>query len=205
MTTLKGKLEFISFWEPIKLETENGMVDLREAYFQVFSNLNGKEASMEGKMNNIRVFADETSDRLLEFKKDDVEDSILMVLRIKEPGWGMTNLGAYVPMLLQNLNGMQVIVEYDDQGISIKHDETEKVFELNYTNGNSCKIAEDKVIEICKVGQENACIFCSVGSKGFECQKFDSFMSRMLLDRYSKGTMNAARIGNCKVVGRIDD
>jgi multimeric flavodoxin WrbA len=100
---------------------------------------------------------------------------------------------------------MQVILEYDDQSISIKHDETEKVFELNYTNGNSCKIPDDKVKEICKIGQSDACIFCSVSGGGFECQKFDSFMSRMLLDRHSKGTMNASRIGNCKIVGRIDD
>lgn len=205
MTKLTGKLEFISFWDPIKLETENGIVDLREAYFQVFNNLNGKKCSMSGKMNSLKISADETSDRVMVFEKNDTEDSILMMLKIPEPGWGMSNLGAYVPDMLQRLNAMKVLVEYDEESISIQHDETEKVFELNYTGGgNSCKISDDKVKEICKPGQ-GACIFLSAGSEGFECQKFNSPTARMLLDRYSNKTMNASRIGNCKIVGRIEE
>ena len=205
MITLKGKLEFISFWNPIKLVSENGELDLRKDYFRVFENLNDKKASMSGGMNNLKVFADETADKLMNFEKNDKEDSILMILKSEGKGWGMSNLGAYVPDMLQRLNGMQVIVEFDDESISIKHDESEKVFELNYTHNNSCKIPDDKVKEICKPGQEGCCIFLTVGGGGFECQKFDSCMSRMLLDRYSEKTMRASRIGNCKIVGRIEE
>lgn len=206
MTTLKGKLEFISFWNPIKLETENGIVDLREAYFQVFNSLNGKKCSMDGKMNSLKILADETSDRVMKFERNEKEDSILMLLEIPEPGWGMSNLGAYVPSMLERLNGMQVIVEYDNESISIKHDETEEVFEIKYTGGgNSCKVSDDKVKEICKPGTENACIFLSAGPDGFECQKFNSPMARILLDRYSNKTMRASRIGNCKIIGRIEE
>ncbi len=205
MTKLTGKLEFISFWDPIKLETENGIVDLREAYFQVFNSLNGKKCSMDGKMNSLKILADETSDRVMKFERNEKEDTILMLLEIPEPGWGMSNLGAYVPSMLERLNGMQVIVKYDNESIGVEHDENEKVFEIKYTgDGNSCKVEDDKVKEICKPGQVDACIFLSVGPDGFECQKFNSPMARVLLDRYSNKTMRASRIGNCKIIGRIE-
>lgn len=205
MTKLSGKLEFISFWEPIKLETENGVVDLREAYFRVFNYLNGKKCSMSAAMNNLKVFADESSDLVMKFEKNDEKDTIQMILETPGPRWRMNNLGAYVPDMLQRLNAMKVIIEYDEQGISIEHDESEKVFELNYTgNGNSCKISDDKVKEICKPGQSDTCIFLSTGLQGFECEKFDSYMSRMLLDRYLNKTIRASRIGNCKIIGRIE-
>ena len=202
MKTLKGKLTFISFWDPITIQTEDGEIDLREIYFQVFNNLNGKKASMNGKMNDIKVFADDTSEYLLKYENKG--ESILMVLE-KSDGFGMSNLGAYVPDILQRLNGMKVIVEYDEQSVNICHDETEKVYELNYTNGNSCRIPDNDVKEICKIGQAGCCIFLTASGNGFECEKFDSFMARQLIDRFSKGTMRASRIGNCKIVGRIDE
>ncbi|MFA5154549.1 MAG: hypothetical protein WC554_18540, partial [Clostridia bacterium] len=111
---------------------------------------------------------------------------------------------AYVPDILQRLNGMQVIVEFDNEYISICHDETETVYEINYTEGNSCKIPDDKVKELCKIGEVGCCIFVTVGSNGFMCEKFSS-TARTLLDRYSKGNMRASRIGNCKIIGRIEE
>ena len=85
MTILNGKLEFISFWDPIKLETENGIVDLREVYFQVFNSLNGKKSSMTGKMNALKISADETSDRVMKFEKNDKENTIQILLEIPDP------------------------------------------------------------------------------------------------------------------------
>jgi hypothetical protein len=205
MTIFNGKLGFISFLDTIKLERENGIVDLREAYFQVFNSLNGKKCSMDGKMNSLKILADENSDRVMKFERNEKEDTILMLLEIPEPGWGMSNLGAYVPSMLERLNGMQVIVKYDNESISVEHDETEKVFEIKYTgDGNSCKVEDDKVKEICKPGQVDACIFLSAGPEGFECQKFNSPMARVLLDRYSNKIMRASRIGNCKIIGRME-
>jgi hypothetical protein len=202
MITLKGKLEFISFWNPIRLISEDSEVDLRTDYFRVLTNLNGKKASMSGKMNDIKIFADESSDRLMRYENKG--ETILMILEEVGPKWGMTNLGAYVPDILQRLNGMMVIVEFDDESINIYHDETEKVYELNYTHNNSCIIPDDKTHEICKIGTDDCCIFLTVGGNGFSCEKFNSGMAGTLLDRYSKGKMNAKRIGNCKIVGRIE-
>ena len=48
-------------------------------------------------------------------------------------------------------------------------------------------------------------MFFIAGGGGFECQKFNSYIARGLLDRYGKGTMRASRIGNCKIVGRIGE
>lgn len=202
MKTLKGKLEFISFWHPIKLITNDGELDLRTEYFRVFTNLNGKKTSMKEGMNDITIYADENSEYQMEFEKN---DTIFMMLD-KINGLGWSNINAYLPDMLQRLNSMQVIVEIDDAHIGICHDENEKVFELKYTgDGNSCKIPDDKVKEICKIGETDCCIFCAVGRDGFSCEKFNSYMSRILLDRHSKGEMRASRIGNCKIIGRIDN
>jgi hypothetical protein len=133
------------------------------------------------------------------------EDRTLLILLEKIDGFGMSNLCAYLPEYFQRLNGMNVIVEIEDNFISIIHDPDEKVYEINYTRGNSCKIPDDDVKTICKPGEKDCCIFLSMASGGFECQKFDSSTCRMLLDRHSKGTMRASRIGNCMIVGRIGD
>jgi hypothetical protein len=109
--------------------------------------------------------------------------------------------------MLQRLNGMQIIVTVgdDDKSIKFEHDTTQTVFELKYTDGNSCKLSDEDVKNVCKIGTEYCCIFLAVGSKGFSCEKFDSFMARQLLDRHISGTMRASRIGNCKIVGRIEE
>lgn len=204
MTTLKGKLIFISFWHPIKLETEDGVLDLRTEYFKVFKNLNDKKTSMDGGMNDLTICVNKDSEYKMKFEKNITEESILMILENAD-GFGFSNVGAYLPDTLRRLNGMQVIVEVDEDSIGIKHDETEKVFEINYTNNNSCRIPEDKIKVVCKIGQEDCCIFCSVSGDGFQCQKFDSYMASSLLRRHAEGTMNATRIGNCKIVGRIEE
>jgi hypothetical protein len=186
---------------------ENDMeLDLRNDYFRVFTNLNGKKTSMKGGMNNLTIIADENSEYLMRFEKNDKEDTILMILEVGGGKWGMSNLGAYVPDMLQRLNGMQIIVEFDDVSISIKHDETEKVPELNYnTEGNSCRVSPEFAKEVCKIGQDGCCIFLTASGGGFECEKFDDYMSRMLLGRHAEGTMRANRIGNCKIVGRVEE
>jgi len=203
MATLKGKLEFISFWDPIRLISKDGEVDLRTYYFRIFTNLNGKKASMSGGINDIKIFADESSDRLMKYENKG--ETIIMILEEEGPKWGMANLGAYIPDMLQRLNGMMVIVEFNDESIHIYHNESEKVYELNYTYNNSCKIPDDKIHEVCKIGTDDCCIFLTVGGNGFLCEKFNSWMAHILLDRYSKREMNAKRIGNCKIIGRIKE
>lgn len=206
MTTIKGKLEYISFWHPINLETEDGTLDLRVQYFSLFDELNGKRVSMKTGMNELTIHANDDSEYELVYENScgeielSTDDSIGILLK-KSDGWGMSNIGAYLPDALERLNGMHVIIEVTEDSISIKHDETEKVNEVYYTHGNSCKISDEDADKICLVGQENCCIFLTVNGDGFMCQKFGS-TGRTLLDRHVKYSMRATRIGNCKIVGR---
>lgn len=210
MTTLKGKLTFISLWHPINLETEDSELDLRVQYFGLFRNLNGKKANMKYGMNDLTILADEDSEYEMVFEKsgDEIEstdtDTIGIILKKSGEGWGMSNIGAYLPDALQRLNGMQVIVEVKEDSIAIRHDETEEVYEIKYTHNNSCRIPDEDVKKICKIGKADCCIFCSVSGNGFLCQKFDGHMATHLLNRHAEGTMRASRIGNCKIVGRIE-
>ncbi|MDD4922620.1 MAG: hypothetical protein PHS30_09125 [Bacteroidales bacterium] len=198
METLTGKLEFISFFHIIKV----GDKDLRDYLWKLFTDLNGVKASMKQTMNCIEIYADDESENHLKFERDHGNKSLLILLT-KEPAWGFSNLAAFIPDMLQRLNGMQVIVTLTEHSIKIENDPGEKVFELKYTDGNSCRISDDKVMEICKPGTEDCCIFLTMG-RGWSCEKFNSSMARLLLQRHAEGTMRASRIGNCKIVGRND-
>jgi hypothetical protein len=196
MKTLKGKLQFISLFEPIMI----GDIDFREYYFKLFEKLNGKKTKMEYSMNSIEIIADENSDKVVKYEND--ENGILILLNNVDGSFGMSNIGAYLPEMLQRLNGMKVIANITDNGINITNDTKEKVFGIYYTRNNCCKIPDDKIKTVCKIGEKDCCIFISAGPDGFECLKFDSPSARMLLDRYSKKNMKANRIGNCKILGR---
>ncbi len=195
-TQLKGKLKFISLFHPIML----GKIDLRQYYFKLFENLNGVKTKMNYSMNSIEIIADETSDKVVKYEND--KDGILILLNNSDGSFGMSNIGAYLPDMLQRLNGMKVIADITDKGINITNDPKEKVLGIYYTRNNCCKIPDDKIKTVCKIGEKDCCIFVSASSDGFECLKFDSPLARMLLDRYSKKDMRANRIGNCKILGR---
>jgi hypothetical protein len=204
METLKGKLKYISLFNPIELTTIDGVLDLRDNYFNLFANINGKPATMKNTMNSIEISVDEASEYHMEFKKDDKEETLLIILT-KKPEFGFSNITAFLPDMLNRLNAMQVIVTITEDSIKIENDPEEQVYELSYTHNNSCKISDDKIKEICKIGEvKDCCIFLTVGPDGFTCEKFNSSLAHMLLDRYSRGTMRANRIGNCKIVRRID-
>lgn len=196
MKTLKGKLKFISLFKPIMV----GDIDLREYYFNLFKSLNGIKSRMNYSMNSIEISADENSDKVIEYENDG--NGILILLNNIDGSIGMSNIGSYLPEMLQRLNGMEVIVSITDNNINITNDPDEKVFEICYTRNNCCKIPDDKINSVCKIGGKDCCIFICAGSDGFECLKFDTPTARMLLDRYSKNDMRASRIGNCKIIGR---
>ena len=108
----------------------------------------------------------------------------------------------------QMINGRNIRMEYEigGSGLAISADPEEKVFGLYFTDDNSCKIPPGKEKEVCKIGEgTDCCIFLSAGSKGFACEKFDSFIARNVLDRLAKGTINAKRIGNCALLGRKEN
>jgi hypothetical protein len=114
-----------------------------------------------------------------------------------------SNAGLYLTYALQSMNGRKVHFTSDEKSISFVADENEAVHEVWYQDpGNGCRIEPGDEKTICKVGEEDCCAFLTLGSNGFECQKF-SELCATLLDRIAKETIRARRIGNCKVVGRI--
>jgi len=196
---LRGKLEYISIFDPIRLISENGELDLREQYFQLFEKLNGQKTKMDYHMNDIEICGDENSDHIIKYEND---DNRILILLNKIDNFGFSNIEVYLSDMLQRLNGRSVIVTVSDNGIKITYDPTEEVFGLYYTNSNNCKIPDDKIKSICKIGEKDCCIFCCVGSDGFECLKFNTTSTRMLLGRHNRNEMNATRIGNCAILGR---
>jgi hypothetical protein len=155
---------------------------------------------MNTTMDSIVICADNTSNRVITYEND--TNGMLIMLTNADGSFGMSNIHAYLSDMLQRLNGQNINVSVDDKGITIAHDPEEKLFGVYYTRCNCCKISEDTVKSVCKIGTSDCCIFTSVGSDGFECLKFDSSTARMLLDRFSKKEMNASRIGNCAILGR---
>jgi hypothetical protein len=195
---LKGKLEFTSIFNIIKLTAENGeVIDLRDYIFNVLSNLNGKKISLDShKMFYLRE--DSLSKSVLEYENKGKSISIW-----SNHGTGIENIEFWLSSTMQEFNNRDIIIEITDNGISITPNPDEKVFGLYYTGeGNCCKIEEGKEKAVCKVGTTDCCIFLVMGSKGFECAKFDTFTSRNLLGRHSKNEMKASRIGNCALLGR---
>jgi hypothetical protein len=198
MEILNGKLEFISLWHPIKLTDNKDDIDLREYCWKVFNTLNGCPAILNIGMNEIEICEDLKSSRHLEFKMND--DGILILLTEKI---GFTNIVAYLSDILQRLNGMHIIVTINEKGIKFEHDIEENVFKLNYTHSNSCKLTDNDINQICKIGETDCCIFLSITTDGFMCEKFGS-LSSVLLNKYATGNMRANRIGNCQIIGRIE-
>ncbi len=196
---LTGRLEFLRTDKPIKLISGSKEIDLWNLYGMLFMRLNGKKVSLDYGMNYITIKHDEESEFLMSYENDGNGISAMLT---KIEGFGFSNLMAYLPDMFQRLNGRNVIVSIDDNEINITNDPSEIVFGLYYTNSNSCHISDDAVKKVCKIGTKDACIFCTVGVNGFECQKFDSYMARQILYKHSEGEMNASRIGDCSILGR---
>jgi hypothetical protein len=198
-----GKLEFTSFFKIIKIDQGSTYVDLRDYIFEVFNKLNGQKTSMLYSMDHIEIKKDDDSKYQMKFEHDD--DSTLMILDVIGE-FGFSNIGAYLPDMLQRLNGRNVLITATDDGIKIEDGpNNENTFGVRYTNSNLCKISTDKVKEICKIGEEDCCVFCIASGKGFECAKFDTYMCRNLLGRIEEKSIRATRIGDCKLLGRVED
>ena len=175
---LKVKLEYHSLFEPIRLFTDSGEINLWDHYNKVFTNLNDKKCSHDVQINCYSIREDEKSEYELKYESN-------FIILDKIHGIGFSNISAFLPDILQKLNGMKVIVNIQSNSITINKDPDEKVYGLYYTNGNSCKIPDDVIKTICKIGESDCCIFCSVSGNGFECLKFSS-TCRLLLDRHLK-------------------
>lgn len=202
MKTLRGKLEFISLWDPIKLQTANETIDLRDYIFPIFEKLNGKRVIMVYDKTLITIKADEKSESTFQFIQNKKEDTISFLLQTST---GFSNLNAYVPSILQILNGRYIVVTIKNDYVSITANPDQIIYGLYYTKNNSCKVPDEDVKNICQPGTTHCCIFLTVGADGFHCEKFDSYTARNLLHRYNEGKMNATRIGDCELLGRKEE
>lgn len=203
MQVLIGRLEFTGWFNrPWALHPRNGdkMVDLYPLINESLKVLNGKRVTMDFDKFSFRLRRDEESEMAVEYEED--EKAAL----IKVEGFGLSNLGHYIPHSLQMFNGRMVyFTAHDDGGYQITPDDTEAVNEVWFQGegtGNLCPISEDTVKNVCKPGTKDTCIYLVMGGGGFECAKFCSATARTLLDRYHNRTMRASRIGNCKLMGR---
>jgi len=198
-----GKLEYLSMFKPIKLNQGGTHVDLRDYIFEVFSKLNGEKTTMLYSMEHIEFKKDYESKYAMKYENDG--ENLLMMLDVIDE-FGFRNVGAYLPDMLQRLNGRNVLITATDDSIKIEDGpNNEHTFGVHYTNSNLCKIPNDKVKEICKIGEKDCCAFCVASGNGFECAKFDTYMCRNLLGRIEEKTIRATRIGDCKLLGRIEE
>ncbi len=208
MKTLKGKIKFLSLFDPIIIETEAGPEEIQNDLFGAFEKMNHGPAVMNETRDYFELLIDEKSDMNFHIEIEGYGEARTMGICIKSPdGVSWTNVHAYLAGYFQKVNSRLVDITVTDTGVTIQADVNEKVPELMYTgSGNCCAVSDDMIKNVCKAGcGKDTCIFLMAGGNGFECAKFDSYLGRQLLHRHSKNEMNAGRIGNCKVVGRLQE
>ncbi len=198
MQKLKGRLLYTGWFNlPWKLATDDGEIDIWPIIDKFLASLNGKRANHQEARDGYTLFADEASE--FQFKYIPGE----YVLLEKPDDFGMSNVHARLDTALGWLSGRLVEIEIEDgKQVRFVADASEEVFGVYFTDINSCEVPSGAEKTVCKAGQHDCCIFLSVGAGGFHCEKFNSPLARMLLDRLAKGTIRASRIGNCAFLGR---
>ena len=202
MQKLTGVLVFSGSWlnRPWTLiQPDGSKIDLYPLIDQALLALNGKPAEHKQGRESYSLMLDDSTEMIVEYKTDGV------ALLTKPKGFGMSNIGAYLPGALTWLSGRKVEIEFSEKGFKIAADPTEQVFGVQFFGrGNSCRIPEGAEKSVCKVGTSDCCIFMAAGSDGFTCEKFGS-MGQHMLGRRFEGTMRASRVGNCVCTGREED
>jgi len=199
MQKIKGKLQFMGWFNlPWKLVTDNGEIDLWPIVNKFLVSLNGKNAKHEQERNCYTLTADETSEFRFKYIPGEY------ILLEKANGSGMFNVYAYLEDALVRLSGRMVEIEIEDEKqLKFTADKSEEVFGVYFIgDGNSCDVPKGAEQTICKISQEDCCVFLTVGAYGFSCGKFSGSAARALLDRLAKGNIRASRIGNCVLLGR---
>lgn len=199
MKKYKGKLLFMGWFNlPWKLMTDDSEVDLQPIVNKFFASLKGKRATHNQTSESYTLSADKSS----EFQFQYIPDEYIVLKKPK--GFGMSNVHAYLENALVWFSGRMVKIEIETgKRIKFMADESEDVFGVYFAGaGNSCEVPSGTEETICKIGQPDCCIFLSITSGGFSCEKFNGPLARMLLDRLAKGNIRASRIGNCKILGR---
>lgn len=198
MQKLKGRLLYMGWFNlPWKLVTDDGETDLWPILDKFLTSLNGKRADHEQTHDSYTLLANKSSE--FQFKYIPGKRVFLE----KPEGFGLSNVFAYLDTTLGWLSGRLVKIEIENgKQIKFVADTSEDVFGVYFTDGNSCEVPSNAEKTVCKEGQHDCCIFLTMSAKGFSCEKFNSPLARVLLDRLAKGTMRASRIGNCALLGR---
>lgn len=204
MQNVKGTLIYSGNWilRPWLLTQEDGSsIDIYPYIDEMLTARNGKPAKqMYVDSETYRLAFDDTLDYVLDYESDG------RALLRKSEGFGIENLGSYLPMALTVFSGRVVEITIDETGLTIRADDGEKVFGVEYhKRGNSCRVPEGAEKTVCKIGTSDCCIFLAGGPDGFACEKFSDRTSKLLLSRHFHGEMRATRVGNCRVIGREED
>lgn len=198
MKKFKGRLQYMGWFnQPWNLMTENGEVDLWPTVDEFLVSINGKRVNQDQKRDNYMLLANEKSEFLFEYVPGEC------ILLKKSKGFGWSNIHHYLNTALVWLSGRMVEVEIENgKRIKFMADKDEEVHGVYFVSGNSCEVVSGDEGVICKIGQFDCCIFLTVGSNGFRCEKFNGPLARGLLDRLAKGSIRASRIGDCALLGR---
>lgn len=200
--TLTGILNFHGWFHPWLLITLGEKFNIFPEVQKIFKALNGQSVTFKQGIESFAFMRDETSDFILEFSEG--IDSTTAFLKRKD-GNGGSNLGAYLPDALQWINGRTVTFSSTESTFEVVADPNEKVFTLPFTLNNSCLIPKGKEKEICKLGTDEGCLFCSLnGDQEWYCEKGNSSIALVLLNKLGDGA-SSSRIGNCLIKGREDD
>ncbi len=196
---LKGRLLYMGWFNlPWKLVTNESDIDLWPIISEFLISLDGQHANHEQKIDSYTLSADKSSEFQLKYVPG---ESLLLE---KPDSFGISNIYVHLDTTLSWLSGRLIEIEVKNgKHIRLNADVFEKVFGVYFVNdGNSCEVPGGKEKTVCKVGGADCCIFLSIEANGFRCEKFNSPMARILLDRLAKGKMQATRIGNCALLGR---
>ncbi len=199
MREIKGRLLYLG-WNntPWRVITDNGEIDLQPIVAEFLMSINKERAVQKQKKEGYIL---KTSKRS-KFRLRYAPDEYIILERIN--GFGGSNVWTYLDATFIRLTGRLVHIKVEmGKKFQIFPDKNEKVFGV-YSTGerNSCKLPEGIEKTVCKINQEDCCIFLSLHEDGFYCEKFNIPVARFLLNRFAKGEMSAKKIGNCALLGR---
>ena len=191
-----GRLEYYG-WEP-KLwgfwpQDDVGRYDLKLTILRFFRELNGKRARYEHSDEHFLLAADEASE--FRFSHNDGSSVLLHVADQKE----CANVCAFLDITLIRLSGRRVVLEIDDGRFAVFPDSSEDVHRLQFAHESEmCPVSEEVARTICRVGEENLCVFLMKEDGILQCCKFNSHSGRERLEELAEGA-RLGRIGNCAV------
>ncbi|MFC1686411.1 hypothetical protein ACFLZS_00540 [Patescibacteria group bacterium] len=195
--------------EHCKIVTGEGKeIDLCPIIEDFLSSIDGKKTSHEEGKDYYALRVDPDSE-FTYYHDSDKENKRIKGLN-KTSGTGWSNVNAYLENAMTWIDGRLVNFEISEDQLRIEADPSEEVFGVYFTGeGASCAVSEENAKNICGFGGEDTCVFLSMETDqdgtSFVCDKFYSYLARILLRRLAEGSTKAKRIGNCALLGREEE